>query len=129
MTAPAEDLPDYDDPDLARRIEALPPAAIDRLPFGAIQVAADGTVVRYSRSEAEQSGMHQRPVLGRAFFQDIAPCMNGPGVRERIERARAAGTLDVRLRHIGDFGDRGRMLEMRAMAAADGGFWLFNRRL
>jgi photoactive yellow protein len=129
MTASFETLPSYDDPDLARRVETLPATALDELPFGAIHVDAEGRVTRYSRVEAEQSGMYQRPVLGRAFFQDIAPCMNGPAVRERIERARAAGTLDVRLRHVGDFADRGRTLEIRAMSAADGGFWLFNRRI
>lgn len=129
---PAPDAPGqpaYDDADLARRVEALAPAEIDALPFGAIRVAADGQVSYYSRTEAQQSGRDLRPTVGLNFFIDVAPCMNTPLVRGRIERAMAAGTLNVRMRHVGDFADRGRTLELRALSAAGGGFWLFLRRV
>ncbi|WP_157267410.1 PAS domain-containing protein [Azohydromonas aeria] len=126
MTA---DPPDYDDPDLARRVEAMAPADIDALPFGALRVDADGQVCFYSRREAQLSGRDLRPTVGLHFFTEIAPCMDTPLVRGRIERALAAGTLDVRLRHVGDFADRSRTLEMRALSAAGGGFWLFLRRV
>lgn len=121
--------PAYDDPDLARRVEALSPQDIDALPFGTIRVAADGQVSFYSRTEAQQSGRDLRPTVGLNFFIDVAPCMDTPLVRGRIERALAAGTLDVRMRHVGDFADRGRTLELRALSAAGGGFWLFLRRV
>lgn len=121
--------PDYDAPDLARRVEALTAEEIDALPFGTIRVDADGQVCLYSRREAQLSGRDLRPTVGLNFFTEIAPCMNTPLVRGRIERALAAGTLDVRLRHVGDFADRTRTLELRALSAAGGGFWLFLRRV
>lgn len=122
-------LPDYEAADLARQVETLPPELIDELPFGAIRVGADGHVTFFSRTEAQQSGLGTLATTGLDFFRHIAPCMNSPMVRGRIEAALNAGTLDVRLRHVGDFADRGRTVEVRAMSASEGGFWLFNRRV
>jgi photoactive yellow protein len=126
---PMHALPDFDAPDLASRVEALAPADIDALPFGTLRVDAGGQVSLYSRREAQLSGRDHRPTVGLGFFTDIAPCMDTPLVRGRIERALAAGTLDVRMRHVGDFADRGRTLELRALSATGGGFWLFLRRV
>jgi photoactive yellow protein len=128
-TDPMNPQPDYDSPDLARQAEAMTPEQIDALPFGAIRVDAGGQVCFYSRTEARLSGRDQRPTVGLDFFLDIAPCMGTPLVRGRIEQALAAGTLDVRMRHVGDFADRSRTLELRALSATGGGFWLFLRRV
>src|SRR6478672_4625952 len=85
---------DIDTPDLARRLSAMAPEAIDALTFGAIRLDAAGTVTLYSARERANSGF-LKEVVGRNFFADIAPCMQRPEVSGRIERARAAGTLDV----------------------------------
>jgi photoactive yellow protein len=115
----------FDAPDLARRIESLSREEIDALPFGVIGIAADGTVRLYNATEARQSGFGGRPALGQTFFTDIAPCMNTPVFRGRIEQAMAAGTLEMTMTHIGDFADRRRELLVRVQSAHDGGLWMF----
>lgn len=122
-------MPDYDAPDLAHQVQVLSPEAINALPYGAIEIGPDGRVLRYSRKEAELSGRNDLLTEGLDFFRVVAPCMDTPLVRGRIEQARAAGTLNLRLRHTGDFADRGRTLEIRAQSSASGGIWLFNRRV
>lgn len=47
---------------------------IDALPFGYIALAPDGTVRKYNRYEADLARKDPREVLGRNFFQDVAPC-------------------------------------------------------
>lgn len=121
-------LPDYDDPQLARIVETLTVDEIDLLPFGAIRVDADNIVVHYSAAERQLSGSGTRPRLGRSFFADIAPCMDTPHYRGRIEQARAAGRLDIRFTHIGDFADGERELTVRVQSASGGGYWIFMRR-
>jgi photoactive yellow protein len=121
-------LPEFDEPELARAVERLSPREIDALDFGCIRIDAGGTVVSYSRRESELSGRGDRPVVGLQFFTAIAPCMNSPAFKGRIDAALASGTLDAEFMHVGDFSDRDRMLCVRAQSATGGGYWLFLKR-
>jgi photoactive yellow protein len=113
---------------LARTVEALSPNAIDQLPFGTIKLSPTGVVQLYSRREVELSGNRGTPPLGLAFFTELAPCMNTPKVKGRIDAAIASGKLDAEFTHIGDFSDREREITIRAQSASDGGVWLFLKR-
>jgi photoactive yellow protein len=121
-------LPDFDEPRLAEAVERLPPEAIDRLPFGAIRLDASGVVRFYSKAEARLSGYGARKALGLHFFTQMAPCMDNPQFRGRIERALAAGTLDIEFNWYGDFSDPDRELRVRIQSATDGGAWIFMQR-
>ena len=121
--------PAFDTPNLSEVVEQLPVEEIDRLPFGAIKLDRSGAVMFISQRERELSGRGDRPSIGMAFFTDIAPCMNNPGFKGRIDAALEAGTLDAEFTHVGDFADRDRELSVRAQSASDGGVWLFLRRL
>lgn len=120
-------LPDFDEPQLARAVERLSQADIDRLPFGAIRLDAEGRVTFYSAAERRLSG-YRDVTLGRAFFAEIAPCMDHPDFRGRIESDHRAGRLDLEFGWIGDFSDQHRELRVRVQSATDGGIWVFMRR-
>lgn len=113
---------------LAEAVERLPKEAVDALPFGAIRLDDAGLVVFYSAAEAKLSGYGSRPALGKAFFVDMAPCMDAPAFKGRIERAKAAGNYDLEFGWIGDFSDRSRELRVRIQPASDGGCWIFIQR-
>ena len=121
-------LPRFEQPDLAGAVEALPPEALDTLEFGAIRLDAGGAVQIYSEAERRLSGSGDRPRLGLDFFSKIAPCMDQPGFRGRIERALAQGRLDLEFSWTGDFSDRMRSVTVRVQSASDGGYWIFMRR-
>lgn len=55
-------------------IGRLSSAEIDELPFGAIQLDEDGTVLSYNRFESQFAKRDRNDVVGRNFFRDIAPC-------------------------------------------------------
>jgi len=55
--------------------------------------------------------------------------MNNAKFRGRIDRALAAGTLDITFSFIGDFNDPNRELDVRVQSATNGGYWIFMRRL
>lgn len=124
----AHELPDFDEPDLAMAIEALPSETVDTLPYGAIRLNDDGKVEFYSAAERRLSGSGNHDRLGLDFFSKIAPCMDNPHFRGRVERARESGTLDLEFSHVGDFEDRDRELTVRIQSASAGGYWIFMRR-
>lgn len=47
---------------------------IDELPFGAIQLDENGTVLVYNRYEEVLAGRDRARVVGKNFFRDVAPC-------------------------------------------------------
>ncbi|MBP2514551.1 hypothetical protein [Sphingomonas sp. PvP018] len=128
MMVDARELPDFNEPQLAIAIEALPSETVDALPYGAIRIGDDGTVAYYSAAERRLSGSGNHDRLGLDFFSRIAPCMDNPDFRGRVERARVSGVLDLEFSHVGDFEDRDRELTVRIQSASTGGYWIFMRR-
>ena len=119
---------DFAAPDVARALEQLSQSEIDELPFGVIHLSADGIVKSLSKAEALASGYGSRPALSRHFFEQVAPCMNTPGFRGRIEAESRKGELDLEFGHTGDFADPSRLLRVRVCSAADGGYWVLIQR-
>ena len=58
------------------RLDALTDEELDVLPYGVVAMDKRGRVVRFNHAEAECSGLRPEEVIGRHFFDEIAPCMN-----------------------------------------------------
>jgi photoactive yellow protein len=56
------------------KIQQLHGAELDAAPFGVIVVDREGTILEYNAYERTMAGMGSRPVIGRNFFTDVAPC-------------------------------------------------------
>lgn len=74
-------------------LKQFPPQAemdfdkFDSLPFGAILVDADGTILFYNKEEESKAGRSRVDVIGKNFFTDVAPCAQ---VRDFHSRFRSA---------------------------------------
>lgn len=82
--------PTFETPKLAQAVENLSSAEIDQLPFGAIKLDRSGAITFISQRERELSGRGDRPVIGLDFFTTIAPGMDNPRFKARIDAALAA---------------------------------------
>lgn len=60
--------------------------SLSLLPFGAIVIGVDGTILSYNDYEERLSHLERKRVLGKNFFREVAPCT---GVREFEGRMRA----------------------------------------
>jgi photoactive yellow protein len=49
---------------------------LDELPFGAIRLDKDGTIISFNMSESKLTGRKKERVVGRNFFTEVAPCTN-----------------------------------------------------
>lgn len=47
---------------------------LNDLPYGVIELAADGTVLSYNTGESKLSGYKPERVIGKNFFTEVAPC-------------------------------------------------------
>ena len=117
---------DFDAPDLAARVNQLTPSQIDDLPFGAVLIDGEGTVLFFSAAEQRLSGYPGRPV-GKSFFE-IAPCFGKLDLHGHITRALEAGKVDLEFALTGDYNDATREVRARVQAACQGGVWLFMQR-
>lgn len=62
------------DPDQLEHLTRLSTEAIDELPIGAIELDAEGTVLKFNQREARLTGRDPGRVVGKNFFTEVAPC-------------------------------------------------------
>jgi len=74
----------FDDPNMLARLKTLSDAALDALEFGVVRMTPSGDVVSYNRWESERAGLAPASVIGRNFFEAVAPCTNNFMVAERF---------------------------------------------
>jgi photoactive yellow protein len=59
---------------IAGEVGRLTGAELDALPFGAIQLDANGIILTYNKAEERLAGRSASDVIGKHFFMDVAPC-------------------------------------------------------
>lgn len=60
--------------EVLKRVDEMPEAELDALPFGMIQLDAKGTILKFNKTEAELARINRQRQIGKNFFQDVAPC-------------------------------------------------------
>lgn len=68
---------------------------LDALPFGAIRLDKQGTILSYNMTESKLTGRDPKRVIGRNFFTDVAPCTNVQGFAGRFRDGVATGEMHV----------------------------------
>lgn len=116
---------DIDSPLLPGVIDQCSESDLNTMRFGAIRVNLAGKVTLYSDVERRLSGWN-KDALSRDFFTDMAPCLNRPSFKARIDRALEAGRLDIAFDDVMDLpsGERAVERRIRVLSAAGGGYWI-----
>ncbi|MDA8231094.1 MAG: hypothetical protein M0006_07125 [Magnetospirillum sp.] len=68
---------------------------IARLPFGAAELDRDGRVVAYYDTEPDDRGVPKPDVVGRRFFDDVAPWAGTSAVAREFAQGVERGELNV----------------------------------
>jgi len=68
---------------------------LDALPFGAIQLDRQGTILQFNEYEANLSNRRAPDTVGRNFFIDVAPCTNVKEFHGRFAEGIEKGELHV----------------------------------
>jgi photoactive yellow protein len=59
---------------ISQGVNTISEQELDALPYGVIQLDAEGMILRYNSYEATLSGLTKQKVVGKNFFKDVAPC-------------------------------------------------------
>lgn len=103
------------------------PDRLDRLPYGAIQLDRAGVVLKFNRAEEMSTGLLRDEVVGRNFFQDVAPCSRSQPVFKHFQRFLAGDRVDAVMRYAIALPDRS--FDVKAHLRSQGDVcWLFMKR-
>ena len=103
---------------------------IDRLPFGAIELDGKGKVLTYNATESTITGRAKEAVIGKMFFDDIAPCCDTSTFRGVFDEGVRTGRLDTIFTYTFDYRmnpARVKIHMRKAMATKT--YWIFVKRI
>lgn len=112
------------------KLDELRDADLDQLGFGVIALDAEGTVLRYNQYESRLARLDRNQVLGRSFFEEVAPCTKTADFEGRFRRFVAGGaTRSERFDYIFDFkfGAQNVTVELVRPSALERYYLLINR--
>ena len=75
------------------KVNTLPEEKLNELPFGAIRLDKDGTILSFNKYEADLTGRDPNRVIGKNFFAQVAPCTNVQSFAGRYREGVARGEL------------------------------------
>ncbi|GAC1411469.1 MAG: hypothetical protein NVSMB64_21270 [Candidatus Velthaea sp.] len=105
-------------------------AEIDQLTFGAIQLDASGKVLTYNSAEAAITGRNPDDVIGKNFFQDVAPCTKTPAFEGLFRDGVAKGHLNVLFVYVFDYHMMPTQVRVQMQKAKDDDtYWVFVKRV
>jgi len=70
----------------AQRLDELRDVDLDELKFGVIALDGDGIVLRYNQYESRLARLDRNQVLGKSFFEEVAPCTKTAEFEGRFRR-------------------------------------------
>ena len=115
--------------DLENRLAADPSRA-ELLPFGAIMVNQHGDVMRYNHVESGIAGRSVGEVVGKIFFNDVAPCAKGQAFYNHFFRAVADGHVNTMFDYQFDYKMQATNVRIHMKSAdAARGIWIFIKRV
>ena len=106
----------FSKPDAFQVLETMDQQSMDQLDFGVIRMTRDGIIKAYNQFELNLSGNQRDEVLGKSFFQQIAPCTNNFMVAEKYQTKLA---LDEELDYVFTYRMEPTKVRLRLLAAPD----------
>ncbi len=116
--------------DIDNVLNKLSNVEIDRLAFGAVQLDASGTILKYNAAEAGITGRNAASVIGRNFFTDVAPCTNAPNFKGVFDAGVKSGELNTLFEYLFDYNMAPTKVKIHMKKALSGdSYWIFVKRL
>ncbi len=122
------EIAEFGSEDLDNRLAEGPQYA-EALPFGAILLDQMGNILRYNSAEGFISGRSPEDVIGKNFFNDVAPCAKGRELYGAFSKGVADGQINKLLDYTFDYKmEKARVRIHLKSEDAQKGIWMFIKR-
>jgi photoactive yellow protein len=106
------------------------PQRAEFLPFGAVLLDRAGKIVKYNQAEGLIVGRNPADVIGKDFFNEIAPCAKGKRFHGEFLKFARTGQLNVMLDYEFDYKMKPVRVRIHMKSAPDGQqCWMFVKRI
>lgn len=106
------------------------PGRIEFLPFGAVMVDKIGKILKYNAAEGLIVGRQASDVIGKNFFNDVAPCAKGKKFHGEFLKFAQTGQVNTMLDYEFDYKMKPVKVRIHLKSAPDNqGCWIFVKRV
>lgn len=124
------DLITFGKDDIENALARLSARDIDRLAFGAIELDANGTILKYNQTEGAITGRDPKAMIGKNFFTEVAPCTNTPQFRGVFDKGVKDGNLNTMFEYVFDYNMAPTKVKVHIKKALVGDtYWVFVKRI
>lgn len=110
-------------------ILAREPQRAEYLPFGAILLDRQGAIVKYNKAESMISNRNPDDVVGKSFFNEIAPCAKGKRFHGEFLKFHNTGQVNVMFDYKFAYKGTNAAVKIHLKSQPDGQHcWLFVKR-
>lgn len=111
-------------------LASLSQQQIDQLSFGAIQVDHTGKILMYNATEGEITGRNPKEMIGKNFFEEVAPCTKRPEFYGRFKDGVAKKELNVLFEYEFDYKMNPIKVKVHMKKSLiDDTYWIFVKRI
>lgn len=116
--------------DIENVLAKMDNAQLNKLAFGAVEVDATGTILKYNAAEGAITGRDPKAVIGKNFFKEVAPCTNRPEFKGVFDAGVKEGKFSKLFEYVFDNKMNPTKVQVHMKNAISGGsFWIFVKRL
>ncbi|MEN0019967.1 MAG: photoactive yellow protein [Planctomycetota bacterium] len=116
--------------DIENALTSLNDGQIDDLAFGAIELDSTGKILQFNAAEGAITGRDPKAVVGKNFFNEVAPCTKSPEFYGRFKEGVESGSLNTMFEYIFDFNMQPTKVKIHMKNAVSGdSIWVFVKRL
>lgn len=117
--------------DIENELAKLTDKEIDELAFGAIEVDSSGKILRFNATEGKITGRKPEEVIGKNFFDDVAPCAKTPEFYGKFLEGVKNKNLNVMFEYLFDYkmAPTKVKVHMKKSITSNDSYWIFVKRL
>ncbi len=120
----------FGEKDIENILSKMDDQEIDELAFGAIKVDSGGKILVYNETEAELTGRKAEDVIGKNFFDEVAPCTKRPDFYGVFREGVQKGELNTLFEYVFDYKMKPVKVKVHMKKALTGDdYWIFVKRI
>ena len=120
----------FEPDDLQNTMANISDGEVNELVYGAVELDSQGTILSYNQAESELTGRKPEEVIGRNFFDDVAPCTRSEEFSGRFFKGVKTGEFNAAFTYLFDHQmtpTKVRIIMIKSVASET--YWLLIKRV